>query len=42
MIAAVSSACASVMVVANEFQLFQPMGGVAASTIMGASDLRAL
>jgi hypothetical protein len=32
MMRAFSSACASVMVVANEFQLFQPIGGVGART----------
>ncbi len=31
MIAALASACSSVMVVAKEFQLFQPIGGVGAS-----------
>jgi hypothetical protein len=35
MMAATSSACASVMVVAKLFQLFQPMGGVGASSGVG-------
>ena len=34
MIVAVSSACASVMVVAKLFQLFQPIGGVCASRVL--------
>ena len=34
MMAAVSSACASLIVVAKLFQLFQPIGGVGARMVM--------